>query len=150
MKKMDQAFKTIMPNGLFSYADSLGPAIWFYLWCVARTTKEVSYGDDEQDDKRYGRVLGGMPVRNQDLREDFPEFSDWTLNEWRKKCTEAKLIRTKRTPVGIVIEVIDSVKFPKEPPDWKESWKGDVGGTLHQSEAKETDVGKSPISVILV
>jgi hypothetical protein len=139
--QLDTSFKTMMPNGLFARAVSLGPAIWFYLWCVARTTKEVVYDNDET---RYGCILGGMPVRTSDIAADIPDITEWTLNEWRKKCVEAQLIRTKRTPAGYVIQVIGSVKFLKTPPERRQRWEkldeGDVGKTQDHTGS---DVGKS-------
>jgi hypothetical protein len=141
MNKIDKNFKTMMSNGLFKHASVLGSAIWFYLWCVARTTEEIVYDNDPTI--RYGSVLGGMPVcseesnHERELRTDFPDFTRWTLDEWRKKCVDANLIRTKRTPNGYIIEVINSVKFPNKKPTRREMWE-------KPKTSKKSDVGKIP------
>jgi hypothetical protein len=137
MKRLDKNFKTIMPNNLSEYASFLGTAIWFYLWCVARTTKEIEY---KNDPTRYGCVLGSMPICSENLREDFADFSRWTFDGWRKKCVKANLIRAKRTPNGYIIEVIKSVKFPNTTPDKREMWS-DVEKTSNHTAS---DVEKKP------
>ena len=134
-------YKTTMPNGMFARCHELGEAIWFYLWCVDRTTREAMY---ENDETRYGSVLGGMPVRTAIVAADFPQIREWTINEWRKKCVEAGVLRTKRTPVGYVIEVVDSTKFNSKPAEKRNTWatKGNsvVGKTPSPSNS---DVGKT-------
>jgi hypothetical protein len=139
VKKIDTNYKTIVPNKLFKLAESLGPAVWFYLWCVARTTKEIVY---DNDPTRYGSVLGGMPVSSETLRTDL-DFSRGTLEEWRKRCVKAQLVRTKRAPVGYIIEVINSVKFPDCVPDERTVWEKphitDAQKTKHHlSDAQKT------------
>jgi hypothetical protein len=109
----------MMSNSLFAQAFTLGAAIWFLLWCVARSTKEIVY---ENDPTRYGSVLGGMPVNTDRVGTDFPEIGERTINRWRKVCVKEGVIRTKRTPIGYIIEVVGSAKFSNKIPEKRKSW----------------------------
>jgi hypothetical protein len=113
-KPLRTEFFTPVANTIFSKAYELGTALYYLLWCQARVTEEYdeTIGNDQ---RRIGRVLGGMPCRDSDVQRDFPSISTWTIGEWRKKCAEADLIRVKRTPVGYGIEVLNSIKnLPSE------------------------------------
>ena len=144
VKPIDTKFKALLPNGLFIQASQLGAAVWFYLWCVARTTKEIVYDDDEI---RYGSVLGGMPVCFEVIRQDFPDVSNRTAHRWRKTCVKAGIIRAKRTPLGYTIEVIRSQKFPDKEPERRTKWIKSVQKVESDGTKKSNQIGqKSPIA----
>ena len=88
-------------NGLFEHRDRIGPALWEFLWCIDGIT-------EERND--IGLVHGGAPVKAERIAGDLNRDKE-TVRRHLCKLADEKYIRTRRTPYGLVIEVLHSKKF---------------------------------------
>lgn len=102
-----KTFRIPVSTGIFDHCLRIGGAIWLLLFCIDRTTEEV-----RMPDGRYtGRVLGGRPLRDAEVAAIFG-CSTRTVMRWRRRLTRGGYIRSRRTPYGSVIEVVNSQKWP--------------------------------------
>ena len=88
-------------NGVLEHRGRIGDAIWEFLWCLDAITKDAD---------GIGIVHGGVPVKAERLAADLKRDVETTRKNLRK-LREKKYIRTRRTPYGFVIEVLNSKKF---------------------------------------
>ena len=88
-------------NGIFEHREKIGPALWVYLWCLDRITKEES---------GIGFVLGSSPVTAERIAGDLHDC-DRTVLRHLKSLAEHKYIRLKRTPHGFAISETQFVVF---------------------------------------
>src|ERR1700722_575513 len=102
-----QTFRIPVSNGLFEHCAAMGEAIWYFLWCIDKTTKEKQ--DDDGTGNLVGAVLGGMPVRDSIAALELGREVK-TIRRWRGQLTEQGYIETKRTPIGYKIWVKKSKK----------------------------------------
>jgi hypothetical protein len=79
----------------------MGSALWEFLWCLDRVT-------DEKDG--IGLVLGGKPVRVEEIMADVPGSDRETVRQHMIALADQKYIRRVRTPYGYRIEVLNSNK----------------------------------------
>ena len=87
--------------------EKIGPALWEFLWLVAKTTKEITVNGET-----IGIVLGGRPIKNAEIAESLgTSLRSTERNISRLKKYE--YINTKRTPYGNIFEVRNSKKFYK-------------------------------------
>jgi hypothetical protein len=107
-------------NGILTpeHYQGMADSIWYFMWCVDRTTKEVADGTGNV----YGIVLGGMPCHDQDIASAFGVHVN-TIRTWRIRLTKEKYIQTTRTPNGYSIKVLKSKKWPKRLTENSESQK---------------------------
>ena len=84
----------------------IGTAIWLFLWCVSATTKD----EIDENGVIWGRVLGGKPVKLQDISERFG-VNEKTVRRWVEALEYHDYIRVIRAPTGLVITVKNSKKF---------------------------------------
>lgn len=80
---------------------NIGPALWEFLWCIDRVTKEV---DGE------GLVLGGSPVSYSQVAEELGSGKS-TVKRNFERLEEHGYIFLKRTPYGHIITVKKSKKW---------------------------------------
>jgi hypothetical protein len=97
-------------NGLLEHCSKMGEAVWYFLWCLDRTTKEET---SEIGSDAVGRVLGTMPCSDSDVAIALG-VSKWTVRRWRLQLTEQGYITVTRTPIGYSIQVKNSKKFSKK------------------------------------
>ncbi len=90
------------------HKENIGPALWEFLWLVARTTKEVY-----EDGETIGIVLGGRPVKTTEIAEELGN-SLRTTETNISKLRKSGYITTKRTPYGNIFKVRKSKKFYKK------------------------------------
>jgi hypothetical protein len=90
-------------NGLLErkHRANIGPAIWEFLWCIDRITKE-------EDGK--GFVLRRAPVNSKEIARDFG-VNEKTVRSHFDRLEEKKYIERKLTPRGYSIVVLNSDKF---------------------------------------
>lgn len=89
------------------HVEKIGPALWEFLWLIAKTTKEITV-----DGETIGIVLGGKPLKYAEIAESLGTSARSTeRNIARLKNFE--YINTKRTPYGNIFEVRNSKKFYK-------------------------------------
>jgi hypothetical protein len=88
-------------NGILEHRDRIGEALWEFLWCLDRVTVERN---------EIGLIFGGAPVKLETIVGDLKSDKESTRRHL-KKLEAAKYIRTRRTPYGQVIEVLNSKKF---------------------------------------
>jgi hypothetical protein len=115
-----KTFRIPVSNGILTpeHYQRMGDGIWYFMWCVDRTTKEVADGTGNA----YGIVLGGMPCHDQDVASSFGVHVN-TIRTWRIRLTKEKYIKTTRTPNGYSIKVLKSKKWPKRLTENSESQK---------------------------
>lgn len=89
------------------HKENIGPALWEFLWLVARTTKEVN-----EDGETIGIVLGGKPVKISEVAEDLGG-SERTTQRNLSRLKEYGYVDTTRTPYGEIYKVKNSKKFIK-------------------------------------
>ena len=102
-----QSYPIVLWSGLLEHRDRMGSAIWEFIWCLDRITRE---------ENGIGFVNGGAPVRARQIARDFKTMGDKTVDEQTvrinlKKLKEEGYLRLRRTPYGQVIEVMNSLKF---------------------------------------
>ena len=89
-------------NGIFEHQREIGPALWVYLWCLDRITRE---------EESCGFVFGGAPVTAKRIALDLPDDSERTVRRHLKRLMKHGYIELKRAPYGVVIIVTNSRKF---------------------------------------
>src|ERR1700730_14360348 len=89
-------------NGIFEHYGRIGDAIWEFLWCIDKITRE---------EDGVGIVLGGMPVKFERIADELKGSHKETVRLHFKLLETEKYIRMRRTPYGHVIEVLNSKKF---------------------------------------
>jgi hypothetical protein len=101
-----KTFKIPVSNGLLGHCPEMGESIWYFLWCIDKTTREVADGTGNL----IGTVLGGMPCCDEDVAGTLGREVK-TIRRWRKHLTKTGYIQTKRTPIGYSIKVSKSKKW---------------------------------------
>jgi hypothetical protein len=81
----------------------IGPALWEFLWCIDKTTKEKD---------GVGIVYGGKPVTFAEIAEDLG-VSEKTIQRHIDRLAWANYIELILTPRGQQIRVLNSCKFTK-------------------------------------
>ncbi len=99
-----QSYSFPVWNGIFEHRSRIGEAIWVFLWCIDRITREKD---------GVGIVYGGAPVRIRQMVEDL-DFSYHTIERHFKILESGRYVARKRTPCGYVIHVSKSLKFRTE------------------------------------
>jgi hypothetical protein len=94
-------------NGIFDHRRKIGPAIWVFLWCLDRITREES---------GVGIVLGGSVVTAEKIASELQE-SARTIRRHFRRLTKYGYVGLKRTPYGFIITVANSRKI--------DIWRGD-------------------------
>jgi hypothetical protein len=89
-------------NGILEHRERIGDAIWEFLWCLDGITEETP--DD------IGKVQGGAPIKAEQIAAVLKRNPEATRKHLRTLRDE-KYIRTRRTPYGLVIDVLHSKKF---------------------------------------
>jgi hypothetical protein len=94
-------------NGILEpkHREKIGPALWEFLWCINRTTKEPG---------GVGFVLGGKPVTYEEIAEEFG-IPKRTARRHILRLARNGYIILIRTPHGYSIRVPNSCKFPDKP-----------------------------------
>jgi hypothetical protein len=88
-------------NGILEHRRRMGGAIWEFLWCIDRVTREKD---------GVGLVLGGQPITLRRILQDVPGSDCETIRLHMKTLECQRYIRRRRTPYGHVIEVLNSQK----------------------------------------
>jgi hypothetical protein len=89
-------------NGILEHREKIGPALWEFLWCVDKITKEDEHG--------VGWLLGKTVIDTKTIAEDLSECPDTAYDNMERLATEGYILR-KRTPRGYCIGVVNSRKF---------------------------------------
>ncbi len=103
-----KTYRFSVSNGIFDHYGRIGEAIWLFLYCIDKTTTENPDGGR----RRVGIVLGGKPIRDQDIADRFG-CSVKTVRRWRIRLTREDYIVTTRTPYGFTYKVSNSKKWLK-------------------------------------
>ena len=91
-------FYITISNGLLKgdHRKRMGAAVWEFMWLIDKTTRIEKNGD--------GIVLGGKPIKLEDLAETFCVHRD-TVSDNLKTLEEQGYIEKKLAPHGIIIRV---------------------------------------------
>ena len=102
-----QTYRIPISNGILEHCRTIGEAVWLFLWCVDKTTKEIT----DESGNRIGKVLGGKPICDIEPARVLG-VSEWTVGRWRRKLDEHGYIKATRTSNGHTILVAKSKKWP--------------------------------------
>jgi hypothetical protein len=93
-------------NGLLEakHRKRIGPAVWEYLWCLDRITRERN---------GVGIVLGGKPVNSVEIAKSFG-VGEKTVRTHLERLEARQYIQRTLTPRGYSIRVLNSDKFGKK------------------------------------
>jgi hypothetical protein len=106
-------FRIPISNGIFEHCKRIGVAVWYFMWCIDATTKEIT--DDKG--RRIGLVYGGAPIHDEDVASLLAGVHVNSVRRWRIHLTREGYIETTRTPNGYSIRVINSKKkWVSDPP----------------------------------
>jgi len=108
----DRTFRVPVSTGLFRHWRQLGEAALLLIFYIDRTTRE-SIGPDGA---RMGAVYGGKPCPDAHVASAFG-CAARTVRRWRNRLAKFGYILQRRTPVGQVISVMRSKKWPGKPTD---------------------------------
>lgn len=103
-----KTYRIPISNGIFEHYQKLKDARWLLDLYVDWTTKEIPSGDGSFN----GIVLGGKPICDEDTAGSFG-CSMRTTRRWRERLARYGYIAQKRTPIGYVIIVKKSKKWPE-------------------------------------
>ncbi len=131
-------------EGLFEHAPIIKDAVWFFMWLIARTTRE-------QDGS--GSILGGAPIHDGHPAGELG-FPIKTVRRWRRMLVSGGYISVIRTPYGFRYTLLKSKKWqrrtvrelPKLPISSSES--GQIGQRecpQREERVPETGVSKKTI-----
>jgi hypothetical protein len=101
-----QTYRIPVSNGILEHCQKIGASIWFFLWCVDKTTKEIT----DESGNRIGKVLGGKPICDKEVA-DVLGVSKWTVARWREQLSMLGYIKATRTPNGHALLVAKSKKW---------------------------------------
>lgn len=87
------------------HRERIGKAVWEFLWCLSKTTKETI-----EDGDRVGVVLGGKPITFKEVADEFG-ISRSTVRRNFEILELENYISLLETPRGHVIKVMRSKKF---------------------------------------
>ena len=87
-------------NGILEHLDRIGMAIWLYLWCLDRITRE---------ENGVGYVLGGAPVKIEQMVDELGR--SYRAIRRDLKALRPQYLKLRWTPYGYVIQVLNSQKF---------------------------------------
>lgn len=120
-------------NGLLEkkHFEKIGPALWVYEWLLDRITKEVD---------GVGVLLGGKPIKASEIASTYG-MNERTARAHIDRLKKAGYIIVKHAPYGLIITVLNSMKFGI----WKPSVRSDRNARPHnqRSEENSEDVGKT-------
>lgn len=117
-----QSYPIPVWNGILEHMKQIDTAIWLYLWCLDKVTKEKD---------GIGYVLGGAPVKISTISKELERCPRALGHDFQKLKT--RYLRLRRTPYGYVIMVLNSKKFDI----WKHSRKDSkVRGDQHDHAAE--------------
>ena len=88
-------------NGIFDHRENIGPAVWVFLWCIDRITKE-KLGS--------GFVLSGSVISAGAIAEQLKD-SERTVRRHLHRLSENGYITLKLASYGFIITVTNSCKF---------------------------------------
>lgn len=128
----DNSFPFPTYSGLLTpeHKKNIGPALWEFLWCISKTTKEKV-----SDGEKQGIVLGGKPIKHEDIADDLG-VSAITVQRNMSRLKKHGYIETKRAPYGEIITVRNSKKFRYIKNDVSD---GDASDVTEPDQSKMTD-----------
>jgi hypothetical protein len=94
-------------NGIFDHRRKIGSALWVFLWCIDRVTKEEAGS---------GFVLGGTVVNARRIANELDD-SERTIRRHLERLEGQGYIALKRFSYGFVITLMNSRKFNIWRPD---------------------------------
>lgn len=139
---MPESFFFPVYSGLISpeHRESIGPALWEFLWLISKTTKEIV-----EEDETWGIVLGGRPIKRTEIVTDIGG-SDSSVKRNISRLKKFGYIDTKRAPYGEIYRVRNSKKFTKKrkvksdhsvPTEWSKMTQRVVENDLSNKDIKD-------------
>jgi hypothetical protein len=108
----EKSFRLPIWSGILEHHKRMGDAIWLFIWCIDKTTKERTTEGGE----RLGAILRGAPIRDGDIAQSIPGSSRKLVRKWRQRLVAGGYLIQKRTPYGHILEVYKSKKWPTKEP----------------------------------
>jgi hypothetical protein len=123
-----------------AHCKKLGGALWLVLWCVKRTTKEVT----DENGIRIGMVLGGRPLTDADIADELG-LKPRQVRAMRQKAEKLGYLGVQRVSNGQILWVMNSRKFfdkkketnaPKPKPEPESRNASELPKNVSHSEAE--------------
>jgi predicted transcriptional regulator len=104
---VSESFPFPIYSGLLEpkHYNTIGQAVWLFLWLVSSTTKEI-----ERDGVMWGVVLGNKPIKVSELEKEFG-VTDKTVRSWIKTLEKHNYIKVTRAPYGLIFTIRNSKKY---------------------------------------
>jgi hypothetical protein len=120
-RTMNNSYPFMIYSGILDpkHYQNLGAAIWFFLWCISSTTREVI-----KDGVIWGIVLGNKPMNLAELSAPFGVSSE-TVRRWIGTLKQHDYIKVTRAPYGLIIHVKNSKKYSKRTGNIVDTVEGD-------------------------
>jgi len=93
-------------SGLLEHRKRMGSAIWEFIWCLDKITRE----HNEENGRMVGVILGGKPVKAEEIARDLKESAK-TVERHLRRLVKNHYLLARRTPYGLVLSVTNSQKF---------------------------------------
>ena len=94
-----RSFSIPVSNGLLTpqHCNQIGIALWVFLWCIDRTTKEV---ETRGEDQLEGLVLNGKPIRASEIANDLG-IAQRTVHEHLQRLVKHAYLRAIDFGLGL-------------------------------------------------
>lgn len=134
MKETEQSYPFPVYSGLFDHRESIGVAVWEFLWCISRTTKE----EVDADGTVWGWVFGGKPIKHEEIAAELCS-SARSVRRNLLRLKDEHYIDTIRAPYGEIIKVRKSKKWSSLKHESEEYRAVRNGRSLHNIERPKVD-----------
>lgn len=111
--------------------DRTGSAVWLYAWLVLRQTHQTG---------TIGWVLGGAPIRYQEIEEE-TGFNSRTFERWMRILRQHGYIEAESVPGGMIVRITKAKKHACKAGDFDGSRKLDA---LRRADAGVRKVAEDP------
>lgn len=106
----ERTYTIPISNGLLDpkHCRTISDALWLFIYLVDKQTRRV-------DKNGYGKVSGGMPIRDKDIAGTLG-CSSRTIIRWREILVRHGYITTRRTPYGCAYAIAKPKKWTQKSP----------------------------------
>jgi len=128
----EQSFPFYVWSGLLApeHRKRMGSAIWVYLWCLRRTTREKD---------GLGLVLGGSRIKQSRIARELG-VTERTIGTDLARLRKHGYLQIRRIPYGLVITVFKSKRKLKRS---EENFRSQIGRNLPNTDERSEETFRS-------
>lgn len=106
----DDSFSFPVYSGILTpeHRKKIGTALWEFIWCISKTTKEVIVEGESQ-----GLILGGKPIKLSEIAQEIGGDKS-TISRNLEKLEKEGYISITRAPYGFIIKIRKSKKWKRK------------------------------------